>query len=103
MEAADTKVIKGIKEFLEDFVSKYEEFCFSTADTLKSKDQERGDLAFSLNVKPYEFPDVFDEEGYLKSLKKKFEEQLGKKVRYFQISWSYTEDSCCILFVIKFA
>lgn len=102
MKAADTKVIKGIKEFLEDFVPKYEEFCFSTVNSLKSKDQERGNFDFSLSVESYEFPDVFDKEDYLKLLKKKFEVKFEKKVRYFQINWSYSEESCCISFVVKF-
>lgn len=103
MKAADTKVIKGVKEFLDSFVSEYEDFSFSTTDTLKSKDQERGNFDFSLIVKSDNFPDVFDKEDYLKSLKKVFEIQFEKKVRYFQVDWSFTAVICCISFVIKFS
>ena len=105
MKVADTKIIKAIKEFLSEIAPKYSEFGFSTDDVLKSKGQEKGQLNFSITVLPDAFPDIFDEDNYLKPVKKILHKHLKKDIRYLRIYWAYTDSNkevcCSISFDVK--
>lgn len=108
MKVADIKVIKAVKGFLSEIAPKYSDFGFSTTDTLKSKDQEKGSLNFSIAVPSDGFPDILNEDDYLIRIKQILQELLEKDIRYLNVDWSYadsdkdnTKELCCISFDVK--
>jgi len=104
MKVADVKIVKAIKEFLSEIAPKRRESELSTEGTLKSKEQEKGSLNFNFVVPSDEFPDIFDEDDYLKIIKKMLKEHLKKDVRYLKINWLYADSdkgTCYIHFEVK--
>lgn len=111
MKVADTKIIKGIKEFLSEILSDVSvDFNFWADDVIKGKNLEKGSFGFNLVVAPDNLPDIFDEEEYLKKIKSKLDKQIGKEIRYLKVHWSFQDDvavkseqRCCISFEVKLA
>jgi len=101
MKVADVKIVKAIKEFLSEIAPGYSKFEFSTEDVLKSKNQEKGSLYFSITVPPDGFPDILDEDK--KSVKKILQKYLKKNIRYLRTYWAYSADKevCSISFDVK--
>lgn len=112
MKAADTKIIKGVREFISDILPKVKisDFGFWAEDVTKSKDQKKSSFGFNFAVAPGNFPGIFNEEDYLKKIKSGLGKRIGKKIRYLKIHWSFQDDvaveymqPCCISFDIKLA
>ena len=114
MKAADTKIIKGVKEFLSDILPDVKDspidFGFGTGNVLKGKNQEKISFSFNITVASDNFPGILDEEEYLKKVKKGLSKRIGKEIRYLRVDWTFqdnvavkSEDPCCISFEVKLA
>ena len=90
MRAADLKLCKAIKSFIDLHFKDCENICISQAYSSKKNTEEKGSVSLNLDIPTdLDFEGVFilDDPCCPKKFKEYFENELGLKVSYLAVDW----------------